>query len=82
MVPSENHCLFTCQTSILVIFLVILEALSTATHILTIIFLELFIHLKNAEPLKKKGTKPSIEINCHLTLVLDHSECLETMPRG
>lgn len=40
------------------------------------------IHLKNSEPLKKNSTKPSIEINCHLNLVPDHSECLETMPRG
>lgn len=31
---------------------------------------------------KKQKTKPSIEMNCHLNLVLDPSECLKTMPRG
>lgn len=43
----------TCQTSTLVIFLVILGALSTATHI----FIESSIQLKNSEPLKKKQHK-------------------------
>lgn len=31
---------------------------------------------------KEDGKKPSIETNRHLNLVLDHSECLETTPRG